>query len=99
MKNQKWQYTINDVQQIFSLNQNLNNFKTSFQVQSLSNEPFFGILVDEQTLQSGKTLEFKTLENGIFSDDIPQDNNKPTYWYLVLKSIKPTKVNIRLNPS
>lgn len=88
------QYTINNVQQLFSLNQNLINFKTTFSVVSLSNEPFMGIVVDQQTLDSGDALQFKTAEKGIFSGDITQDNNVPTNWYLVLKSTKPNKVNV-----
>lgn len=92
------QYTINNVQQLFSLNQNLVNFKTSFSVSSLSKEPFFGIVVDQQMLDSGETLEFKSADKGLFSGDITQDNNIATNWYLVLKSTKPNKVVIDIKP-
>jgi hypothetical protein len=84
------------VQQLFSLNQNLVNFKALFSVSSLSQEPFLGIVVDQQTLDSGEALEFKSADKGLFSGDITQDNNIATNWYLVLKSAKPNKVAVNI---
>jgi len=88
------QYVINNVQQLFELNPNLVNFKSSFAVQSLSNEPFMGIVINQQHLDSGEALVFKTADQGFFSGEIIQDNNLYTNWYLVLKSQKPNKVAI-----
>jgi hypothetical protein len=88
------QYVINNVQQLFAINNNLVNFKSKFQVTSLSNEPFQGLVVNQQTLDSGQALQFRTADAGIFSGEITQDNNMPNNWYLVLKSPKPNKVTI-----
>jgi len=90
------QYLINNVQQLFSLNQNLVNFKALFSVTSLSQEPFQGIVIDQQTLDSGETPEFKSADKGVFSGDITQDNNVASNWYLVLKSPKPNKVIVNI---
>lgn len=90
------QYVINNVQQLFELNHNVTNFKSNFAVKSLSNEPFMGIVINQQALDSGENLEFKTAEQGFFSGEIVQDNNIYTNWYLALKSQKPNKVMINI---
>jgi len=90
------QYVINNVQQLFELNPNLVNFKSTFAVKSISNEPFMGIVINQQTLDSGENLEFKTADQGFFSGEIIQDNNLYTNWYLALKSQKPNKVMINI---
>jgi hypothetical protein len=90
------QYVINNVQQLFELNPSLINFKSSFVVQSLSNEPFMGLVLNQQALDSGNTLEFKVAEQGYLSGEITQDNNLYTNWYLALKSQKPNKVMINI---
>jgi hypothetical protein len=90
------QYVINNVQQLFELNPNVTNFKSNFAVKSSSNEPFMGIVINQQALDSGENLEFKTAEQGFFSGEIVQDNNIYTNWYLALKSQKPNKVMINI---
>lgn len=87
------QYTLNSVQQLFELNpQNYKNFQSYFVVKSSTNEPFWGLVVDQETLDSGVQLEFKSADNGYFSGEIIQDTNNSNNWYLVLKSIKPNVV-------
>jgi hypothetical protein len=88
------QYVINNVQQLFAINNNLVNFKSKFQVTSLSNEPFQGLVVNQQSLDSGQALQFRNADAGVFSGEITQDNNIPNNWYLALKSAKPNKVVI-----
>lgn len=88
------QYVINNVQQLFELNHNLVNFKSIFSVKSMSGEPFWGIVVSQQILDSGDLPEFKSADQGFFSGEITQDNNLYTNWYLALKSQKPNKVVI-----
>ena len=88
------QYVINNVQQLFELNHNLVNFKSIFSVKSLSGEPFWGIVVSQQILDSGDLPDFKSADQGVFSGEITQDNNLYTNWYLALKSQKPNKVVI-----
>ena len=87
------QYTLNSVQQLFELNpQNYKNFQSFFVVKSSTSEPFWGLVVDQETLDSGVQLEFKSADNGYFSGEIIQDTNNSNNWYLVLKSIKPNVV-------
>jgi hypothetical protein len=90
------QYTISSVQQLFELNpQNYEYFQSVFNVKSATNEPFWGLIVDQSTLDSGIQLEFKSADTGYFSGEIVQDvNNASINWYLVLKSIKPNTVSI-----
>lgn len=88
------EYVINNVQQLFPLNQNLANFRATFVVQSLSDEPFMGLVVNQQALDSGEAITFRTSEQGTFSGEIVQDNNENMNWYLALKSAKPNKVTI-----
>ncbi|NBP59391.1 hypothetical protein EBU71_23110 [bacterium] len=90
------QYVINNVQQLFELNPNLVNFRANFMVKSLSNEPFMGLVINQQTLDSGNMPEFKSADQGYFSGEITQDNNLYTNWYLALKSQKPNKVVIQI---
>ena len=87
------QYTLSSVQQLFELNpQNYENFQSNFSVKSLTNEPFWGLVVDQTTLDSGSQLEFKSADVGFFSGEIVQDTDNNSNWYLVLKSIKPNNV-------
>lgn len=86
------QYVINNVQQLFALNTNLVNFQSKFVVQSLSKEPFMGLVVNQDVLDSGQALDFRLADQGVFSGEILQDNNIPGNWYLILKSTKPNKV-------
>lgn len=86
------QYVINNVQQLFALNANLVNFQAKFVVKSLSNEPFLGLVVNQQILDSGQPLQFRNSEQGMFSGEMTQDNNVANNWYLVLKSPKPNQV-------
>lgn len=90
------QYVINNVQQLFPINNNYVNFNAKFQVKSLSGEPFQGIVVNQQALDSGQVLQFRNAEQGLFSGEIRQDNNVPDNWYLALKSPKPNKVTINV---
>jgi hypothetical protein len=90
------QYVINNVQQLFELNPNMVNFKSTFMVKSLTNEPFMGLVVNQQILDSGNMPEFKSADQGFFSGEISQDNNLYTNWYLVLKSQKPNKVVLQI---
>jgi hypothetical protein len=93
-ESQPSEYVINNVQQLFPLNQNLANFRATFVVQSLSGEPFMGLVVNQQALDSGEAITFRTSEQGTFSGEIVQDNNENMNWYLALKSTKPNKVTI-----
>lgn len=93
------QYVINNVNQLFPLNQNLSNFRAVFSVISSTAEPFYGIVVDQgllDSLDAGKQLEFKVAEQGVFTGEIIQDNNSNTNWYLVLKSPQPNSVTVNI---
>jgi len=90
------QYVINNVQQLFPVNNNLVNFHAKFYVKSLSNEPFQGLVVNQQLLDSGDSLQFRQAEQGVFSGEIKQDNDVAENWYLALKSVKPNKVSIQV---
>lgn len=90
-------YIINNVQQLFELNKSLTNFSSRFSVQSITNEPFYGIITNQKNLDSGNKLEYKFAETGIFSGEIVQDNNINDHWYLVLKSPSPNKVTIDID--
>lgn len=90
-------YIINNVQQLFELNKSLTNFSSKFYVQSITNEPFYGIITNQKNLDSGNKLEYKFAETGIFSGEIIQDNNINDHWYLVLKSSSPNKVTINID--
>lgn len=90
------QYVINNVQQLFPINNNLVNFHAKFLVKSLSGESFQGLVVNQQLLDSGDSLQFRPADQGIFSGEIKQDNNVADNWYLALKSTKPNKVTIQV---
>jgi len=86
--------TLKKTQQLFDLNNNLINFKSSFSVTSQNKEPFYIVVTNQQTLDSGSPLEFKFADQGFASGDISQDQNQQNNWYLVLKSDKPNNVSI-----
>ena len=89
-------YILNNVKQIFEINKKLKTFKSKFMVKSLNNEPFYGIIIDQENLDSGKHLDYKYAEKGVFSGEITQENETDSLWYLVLKSPSPNKVSVQI---
>lgn len=88
---------INKVQQLFDLNNNIKNFHSTFTIQSTNSTPFFAVVVDQSTLDSGAPLQFKYAQDGSLSGEVRQDEDENKIWYLVLKSDEPNEVDISID--
>lgn len=88
---------IGKVQQLFDLNNNIKNFHSTFTIQSTNSTPFFVVVADQSTLDSGSSLQFKYAQDGSLSGEVRQDEDENKSWYLVLKSDQPNEVDISID--
>lgn len=88
---------IGKVQQLFDLNNNIKNFHSTFTIQSTNSTPFFAVVADQSTLDSGSSLQFKYAQDGSLSGEVRQDEDENKSWYLVLKSDQPNEVDISID--
>lgn len=88
--------SVNNFKQLIDLNGDSVNFDITFSVKSQNGEPFDLIVVDQQTLDSGKTLEYKTIEDGIISGHLVNDSDKYQNYFLCIKSTVSCECNINI---
>lgn len=90
-------YTLNGMQQLVDLNGELKNFKLTFHARSQDGSPFHAVVVDQTTLDSNPSLEFRDSE-GEISAEIHHDQDVYQNYFLVLKSKdKPCKVDVLID--
>lgn len=85
---------INNFRQLFDLNKEYVNFKSSFKVTALDGGPFYIAVTDQNTLDNGD-IEFKEVE-GESSGNLTSDKNISQIYYLALKSDEPREVSINI---
>jgi hypothetical protein len=88
---------VNNIPQLIDLNEDLVNFKLDFKVFSDNKSVFKAIVASQQKLDSGESLDFKTVDNGTISGSIISDKGVKQNYYLVLKADTPTKCTVELN--
>lgn len=96
-------YTVNKHRQLVDLNGDSKNFDLTFTCTSKGGAPFEVLVVDQATLDSTPTLQYKKA-NGTISGNIVADKNVYQNYFLVLKADSPCEVTVKIvkkdiNPS
>lgn len=87
-------YTVNNQRQLVDLNGDSKNFDLTFTCTSKDGAPFEVLVVDQATLDSTPTLQYKKA-NGTISGNIVADKNVYQNYFLVLKADKPCEVTVK----
>jgi hypothetical protein len=87
-------YSISKIKKLIDLNHNMINFKVRFIL--TSNQPFYALIVDQDTLDTTDNLQYKYVEDRL-SGEIISDKNTYQNYYIILKSDKPTNVDVELH--
>ena len=87
-------YTVNRHRQLVDLNGDSKNFDLTFTCTSKDGAPFEILVVDQATLDSTPTLQYKKA-NGTISGNIVADKNVYQNYFLVLKADKPCQVTVK----
>jgi len=86
-------YTVNKRRQLVDLNGDSKNFDLTFTCTSKDDTPFDVLVVDQTTLDSTPTLQYKKA-NGTISGNIVADKDVYQNYFLVLKADKPCQVTV-----
>jgi len=89
-------YSISSIKQLIDLNGSRVNFHLSFQVKSLTNEPFDALVVTQEMLDSNSPLNYQRAE-GEISGQIKNDNNVYNSYFLCVKSDKTMEIEVTVN--
>lgn len=87
-------YSISKIKKLIDLNHNMINFQVRFIL--TSNQPFYALIVDQDTLDTTDNLQYKYVEDRL-SGEIISDKNMYQNYYIILKSDKPINVNVELH--
>ena len=87
-------YTVNRHRQLVDLNGDSKNFDLTFTCTSKDGAPFEILVVDQATLDSTPTLQYKKA-NGTISGNIVADKNVYQNYFLVLKADNPCQVTVK----
>jgi len=88
-------YKVNKIRQLIDLNGDKINFKLTFNV--VSPKPFYALVVNQETLDSGSELDYKHVKNGSITGEIVSDKNKYENYYLILKSDDPCDCDVKID--
>ena len=84
-------------QQLVDLNGETTNFDLTFTAKSTTGSEFDVLVVDQATLDSNPTLDFKRTNGGTISGNIVSDKDTYQNYFLCIKAENPTEVNITIN--
>ncbi len=87
-------YKVHSQRQLVDLNGDSKNFDLTFTCTSKDGAPFDVLVVDQTTLDSTPTLQYKRA-NGTISGNIVADKDVYQNYFLVLKSDKPCEVTVK----
>jgi hypothetical protein len=90
-------YNITSTQQLFDISKGLTNFQSAFRVQSSTNEPFYGVVVNQEMLDTGAEIQFQHAKDGVLAGDMTQSDNIRRNWFLLLKSDTPQAVVVSID--
>jgi hypothetical protein len=88
-------YAVNKIRQLIDLNGDSINFDLTFTATSKDNKPFDIIVVDQETLNSQPTLQYKQAQGSI-SGNIVADKNVFQNYFLCLRAAEPCEVTVRI---
>lgn len=89
-------YSISSIKQLIDLNGSRVNFHLTFQVKSVTNEPFDALVVTQEMLDSNSPLNYQRAE-GEISGQIKNDNNVYNSYFLCVKSDKTMEIEVTVN--
>ena len=89
-------YSISSIKQLIDLNGSRVNFHLTFQVKSVTNEPFDALVVTQEMLDSNSPLNYQRAEGDI-SGQIKNDNNVYNSYFLCVKSDKAMEIEVTVN--
>lgn len=84
-------------QQLVDLNGETTNFDLTFTAKSTTGSEFDVLVVDQATLDSNPTLDFKRTNGGTISGNIVSDKDTYQNYFLCIKADNPTEVNVTIN--
>ena len=84
-------------QQLVDLNGETTNFDLTFTAKSTTGSEFDVLVVDQATLDSNPTLDFKRTNGGTISGNIVSDKDIYQNYFLCIKADNPTEVNVTIN--
>lgn len=96
MSIKKETYICDSIRKLIDLNQDVVNFHLEFTITSKEGEEFYVCIVDQNTLNNKKELEYKKAKGSI-SGSVTQDKDVYQNYFLVLKADKPTEVDVEIN--
>lgn len=88
-------YSLSNMKQLIDLNGDVTNFDLTFTATSQDGSPFYALVVDQTTLDSNPSLEYKKAE-GTISGNIISDKGVYQNYFLILKSDNPCKCNVSI---
>ncbi len=89
-------YPCSDVRQLIDLNGDATNFNAKFTLTSEKGDEFDMLIVDQTMLDNQKELQYKRVTEGTISGKIELDKNVYQNYFIILKSDKPTDINVEL---
>ena len=95
MPTSKKTYTLGPMKQLIDLNGDITNFDLTFTVTSQDGSPFELLVVDQTTLDSNPSLEYKNAE-GTMSGNIVSDKGVYQNYFLILKSDTENKCDVTI---
>ena len=84
-------------QQLVDLNGETTNFDLTFTAKSTTGSEFDVLVVDQATLDSNPTLDFKRTNGGTISGNIVSDKDTYQNYFLCIKADNPTEINVTIN--
>ena len=90
-------YNLNKTKQLIDLNGDTTNFEIQFTATTPNKEPFYAIVVDQNTLDSDNPINFKKVTDGTISGNIRNDKNIYNNYFLLLKSDDPCECFVNIN--
>ena len=79
---------------LVDLNGETTNFELTFNATSKDNSEFEVVVVDQNTLDNNPDLEFRPTSGGTMSANIISDKDVYQNYFLVLRAVQPTEVDI-----
>jgi hypothetical protein len=98
MTSSKKIYNISTITQLIDLNGDIANFSADFSVKSLNNGEFDMLVIDQTSLDSGKTPEYKKIK-GHVSGSVSSDKNTYQNYFIILKADKPCECEVSIDVS
>lgn len=91
---------LSNARELISINGDLTNFHSSFNITSANKEPFRALIVSQTILDSldeDGTLEMKNVEKGVFAGSLTENLGNKETWYIALEADKEVSVQVNVH--